>query len=487
MGGRKLEQRALSRKQRRILTVALVPLFMSLISVSIVNVVLPSVQESIGASDSGLQWVLSGYALAFGVLLVPAGRAGDLYGRGRLFIVGVGLFGVASLVAGLAPDEIVLNIARVFMGFGSGLLNPQSIGLIQQYFDGEQRGRAFGMFGSVVGVSVAIGPVLGGLFIAVLGPDWGWRTSFLINVPTAAAAILTAAVWLPASSWRALPEALGPGQSRGRPDLDPVGILLLGLATLAIMLPFLQSGAGWWIWTLVGVGILAAVLWLRWEARYKARGRSPMVDLNLFRIRSFANGSLLIGIYFTGMTSVWVIVALYMQLGQGYTALEAGLVGLPSAIFSAVSAALAGRRVVRVGRRLVLGGMAVLLLGVASSVLVIILHDRLGISIWWLLLSLSFVGMGQGHVVSPNQTLTLRQVPLSYAGSAAGVLQTGQRMGTAVGIAMNTALLFAVQAAFGWTTAAVVVFAAIAAIVLISSVVGVVDYQQERRAPGIES
>lgn len=184
---------------------------------------------------------------------------------------------------------------------------------------------------------------------------------------------------------------------------------------------------------------------------------------------------------------MWVIVALYMQLGQGYTALEAGLVGLPSAIFSAVSAALAGRGVVRVGRRLVLGGMAVLLLGVASSVLVIILHDRLGISIWWLLLSLSFVGMGQGHVVSPNQTLTLRQVPLSYAGSAAGVLQTGQRMGTAVGIAMNTALLFAVQAAFGWTTAAVVVFAAIAAIVLISSVVGVVDYQQERRAPGIES
>lgn len=460
---------------------ALVPLFMSLVSVSIVNVVLPAIQTGIDASSSGLQWVLSGYALAFGVLLVPAGRAGDLFGRGRLFVLGVGLFGTASLVASLAPDEVVLNVARVFMGFGSGLLNPQSIGLIQQYFDGEQRGRAFGMFGSVVGVSVALGPVLGGSFIALLGEDWGWRTSFLINVPTAAAAIITAVIWLPASAWRALPQARDGGSGRARADLDPVGIILLGAAILAIMLPFLQSGAGWWIWTLVGAGVLVVLLWLRWESRYKARGRAPMVDTALFRIRSFANGSLLIGLYFTGMTSVWVVIALYLQLGQGYTALQAGLMGLPSAIFSAASAAVAGRRVVRVGRRLVLAGMGVLLLGLAASVAVILLHNYAGISIWWLLLSLAFVGMGQGHVVSPNQTLTLRAVPLSYAGSAAGVLQTGQRIGTAVGIAMITALLFGMQGVFGWTVAAVSAFTTIAVIILTSAVVGVIDYRQERR------
>src|SRR5699024_961288 len=110
-----------------------------------------------------------------------AGRAGDLYGRARLFILGLALFGLASLAAGLAPNEFILNIARAFMGFGAGFLNPQTVGLVQQYFQGEQRGRAFGLFGSMVGVSVAIGPVLGGTLIAVLGPDLGWRSAFLIN------------------------------------------------------------------------------------------------------------------------------------------------------------------------------------------------------------------------------------------------------------------------------------------------------------------
>src|SRR5690625_551356 len=478
-GGRHDEAK-LSRDQQQLLGVALVPLFMSLLSVSIVNVVLPSIQWSIGASNTGLQWVLTGYTLAFGVLLVPAGRAGDLYGRARLFILGLSLFGLASLVAGFAPNEWVLNIARVFMGFGSGFLNPQTVGLVQQYFQGEQRGRAFGMFGAMVGVSVAIGPVLGGVLIAVLGPDWGWRSAFLINVPIAVIAIITAVTWLPASAWHALPEALQGNPKGKHPDLDPVGIVLLAAATLAIMLPFLQSGAGSWIWALLGLAAILGFLWIRWEGRYKAQGRSPIVDLALFRTHSFANGSLLIGLYFTGMTSVWVVMALYLQLGQGYSALEAGLVGLPSAIMSAVAASIAGRHVVRVGRAIVLFGISMLLVGLASSGVVLLLHDRLGISIWWLLASMAFIGFGQGNTVSPNQTLALREVPLTYAGSAGGVMQTGQRIGTAVGIALNTAILFAAEAAFGWTPAILIAFGSIAILVVLSGVVGIVDLRQER-------
>lgn len=468
-------------EQRRILTVALVPLFMSLLSVSIVNVVLPSVETSLDASPTALQWVLSGYTLAFGVLLVPAGRAGDLYGRARLFVLGVGLFGLASLLAGLAPNELVLNIARIFMGFGSGFLNPQTVGLIQQYFQGEQRGRAFGLFGSVVGVSVAIGPLLGGLLIELLGAEWGWRSSFLINVPIAAVAVLTAARWLPASSWQAASEVTDAVPGQRRPDLDPVGILLLGVATLSLMLPFLQSAAGLWIWALLPVAIALLVAWVRWEGRYKRRGRTPMVDLDLFRTRSFSNGSLLIGIYFTGMTSVWVVVAIYMQSGLGYTALHAGFIGLPSAILSAISSAVAGQFVVRMGRKIVLYGIASLLVGLSSSIAVIILHQSAGLNIWWLLLSMSFVGMGQGSVVSPNQTLSLMRVPLVYAGSAGGVMQTGQRIGTAVGIAAITALFFAVQSVHGWTAAAVTAFATITGVILVSAAVGFVDLIQERR------
>ncbi|MGC0142104.1 MFS transporter [Pseudactinotalea sp. Z1732] len=471
----------LSRDQRQLLAVVLVPLFMSLLSVSIVNVVLPSIQISIGASNTGLQWVLTGYTLAFGVFLVPAGRAGDLYGRARLFLAGLVLFGLASLAASLAPNEMVLNIARVFMGFGSGFLNPQTVGLVQQFFQGEQRGRAFGLFGSIVGVSVAIGPILGGGLIALLGPDWGWRAAFLINVPIAAIGVITAFIWLPSSAWRALPEALDNSVKGKRPDLDPVGLVLLTGATLAIMLPFLQAGAGGWIWSLLGLAAVLVFLWLRWERRYKDRGRSPMVDLALFRIRTFANGALLIGLYFTGMTSVWVVVALYLQLGQGYSALEAGLVGLPSAITSAIAAAIAGRYVVRVGRIIVLFGIGMLLVGVAGSGMVLVLHERLGISIWWLLLSMAFIGFGQGNVVSPNQTLSLREVPLSYAGSAGGVMQTGQRIGTAVGIALNTAIFFAAKAVWGWTPAILLAFASIAIIVIVSAGVGVRDWVQDRQ------
>lgn len=507
--------------QRTVLAITLVPLFMSLLSVSIVNVVLPSIEIGLGASASGLQWVLTGYTLAFGVVLVAAGRAGDLFGRAPMFVAGVALFGLSSLVAGFAPNEVVLNIARVVMGFGSGFLNPQTVGLIQQYFQGAQRGRAFGLFGAVVGISVAIGPVLGGVLVALLGADWGWRSSFLINVPFAVVSILFAVRSLPRSAWRALPdadptppeaagaptgpeapapasEAAGPAsppaastsppagsggrpRSRRLPDLDPVGMVLLALGTLAVMIPFLQFSAGPWVWSILGLGVLLVVAWVRWEAAYKRRGRAPMVDLRLFATRSFANGSLLIALYFMGMTSVWVVGAIFLQSGLGRTALEAGLVGLPAAILSALSSAVAGRHVFRIGRPIVLGGIAILLLGLVTSI-VVVLHDRAGTSIWWLLLTLSFVGLGQGATISPNQTLTLADVPLRYAGSAGGVLQTGQRIGTAIGLALITAVFFAVQGQAGWTAAFVWAYLVIIAIVAASGVVGIVDQVQARRA-----
>jgi MFS family permease len=136
--------------QRRVLPVILVPAFMSLLSVSIVNVTLPAIETTLDTGTSGLQWIVSGYALVFGVLLVSAGRAGDIWGRGKLFVAGLVVFGLGSLLAGLAPSILVLNLARVVMGLGSGLLNPQVTGMIQQFFSGELRGRAFGLFGGVL-------------------------------------------------------------------------------------------------------------------------------------------------------------------------------------------------------------------------------------------------------------------------------------------------------------------------------------------------
>ena len=472
----------------RLLPTLLIPAFVTLLAVSSVNVILPAVSHSLSSGTAGLQLVVSGYALVFGVALVPAGRAGDVMGRGRLFVIGMLLFGVGSLASGLAPDVVTLNLARVVMGVGSGLLNPQVTGMIQQYYSGEARGRAFGLFGAVIGVSVALGPVLSGGFIGWLGDDWGWRASFLINVPLTLAGIWAARRYLPASAWyrgsgteqadRA--EAIGAAR-RGGVDLDPVGMGLLAVGTLLIMIPFMEASAGTWIWGLEAAGIGVIGVWVAWEKRYRARGGAPMVDLSLLAIPSFAYGSLAIAVYFLGYTSVWIIVAQYVQAGLGSTALASGLIGVPAALAGSIAAAVAGRRVIRVGRAMVLGGMVLGMAGLLGSIGIMHMHARAGWSPWWLTLTLLVLGVGQGLVVSPNQTLSLADVPLEYAGAAGGILQTGERIGASIGIAVITGLTFRVSHSSGWEVAAQAGLLAVVATIAVAAGVAVIDLRLARR------
>ena len=462
----------------RILMVLLAAIFMSLISVSIVNVALPAIQEGVGANESDLQWVLSGYALTFGVVLAAAGRAGDVMGRGGIFLVGVLIFTLSSVAASFAPSAEWLILARFAQGVGSGLLNPQGVGMIQQYFRGAERGRAFGYFGSAVGVSVAIGPVLGGLLIDVGGPDLGWRLTFLVNVPIGILTIVLALLWFPKPLLQR--SALTGSVVSTLRSLDPIGALLLGLAVLAILWPFMEARSAALTWLLFPVGVLMIYVWVRWERYYKHSGREPMVDLNIFRTRSFSNGTLIVGLYFLGMTSIWVLVALYMQQGAGRSALEAGMVGLPSAVLSALAANWAGRRVLRLGRRLVIGGLYLALIGLGLSAAVIFLHEAVGLSIWWLLLTLSLIGVAQGTVISPNQTLTLAEVPLRYAGSSGAIMQTGQRMGTSIGIAVITAAVFAALQVTSWSNATALGFALIAGVILVALAVAYKDLHDRR-------
>ena len=472
----------------RLLPTLLIPAFVSLLAVSSVNVILPAVSHSLSAGTAGLQLVVSGYALVFGVVLVPAGRAGDVMGRGRLFVIGMLLFGAGSLASGLAPDVVTLNLARVVMGVGSGLLNPQVTGMIQQYYTGEARGRAFGLFGAVIGVSVALGPVLSGGFIGWLGDDRGWRASFLINVPLTLAGVWAARRYLLASAWRRgsdtgqteRAEATGAAH-RGGVDLDPVGMGLLAVGTLLIMIPFMEASAGTWIWGLevAGIGVIGA--WVAWEKRYRARGGAPMVDLSLLAIPSFAYGSLAIAVYFLGYTSVWIIVAQYIQAGLGSTALASGLVGVPAALAGSIAAAVAGRRVIRVGRVMVLGGMVLGVAGLLASIGIMHMHARAGWSPWWLTLTLLVLGVGQGLVVSPNQTLSLADVPLEYAGAAGGILQTGERIGASIGIAVITGLTFRVSHSSGWEVAAQAGLLAVVAAIAVAAGVAVIDLRLARR------
>ena len=457
----------------------LIPAFVTLLAVSSVNVILPAVSQDLSAGTAGLQLVVSGYSLVFGVVLVPAGRAGDVMGRGRIFVIGMILFGVGSLASGLAPDIVTLNLARVVMGVGSGLLNPQVAGMIQQYYSGESRGRAFGLFGAVIGVSVAVGPVLSGGLIGWLGDDWGWRASFLINVPLVLLGVWAAHRYLPDSAWHR--QDGGSGAGRDRVDLDPVGMVLLAAGTLLIMIPFMEASAGAWVWGLEAAGIGIVSAWVVWERRYRARGGAPMVDLSLLAIPSFAYGSLAIAVYFLGYTSVWIIVAQYVQAGLGSTALVSGAVGVPAALAGSVAAAVAGRRVIRVGRVMVLGGMAAGMAGLLASVGIIHMHARAGWSPWWLTLTLLLLGVGQGLVVSPNQTLSLVDVPLEYAGAAGGILQTGERIGTSIGIAAITGLTFRVSHSSGWDVAAQAGLLAVVAAISVSAAVAAVDLRLAAR------
>ena len=472
----------------RLLPTLLIPAFVTLLAVSSVNVILPAVSHSLSAGTTGLQLVVSGYALVFGVALVPAGRAGDVMGRGRLFVIGMLLFGVGALASGLAPDVVTLNLARVVMGVGSGLLNPQVTGMIQQYYSGEARGRAFGLFGAVIGVSVALGPVLSGGFIGWLGDDWGWRASFLINVPLALAGIWAAHRYLPASAWgrgsgtdqTGRAHATGAAHRSGV-DLDPVGMGLLAAGTLLIMIPFMEASASAWIWGLEAAGIGVVSAWVAWEKRYRARGGAPMVDLSLLTIPSFAYGSLAIAVYFLGYTCVWVIVAQYIQAGLGSTALASGLIGVPAALAASITAAVAGRRVIRVGRVMVLGGMVLGMVGLLGSIGVMHMHARAGWSPWWLTLTLLVLGVGQGLVVSPNQALSLADVPLEYAGAAGGILQTGERIGASIGIAAVMGLTFRVSHSSGWEAAAQAGLLAVVAAIAVSAGVAVIDLRVAKR------
>ncbi|WP_050526094.1 MFS transporter [Pseudorhodobacter aquimaris] len=460
----------------RILSVLLVTIFMTLVSVSIVNVALPSIRHGLNASEADMQWVLSGYALTFGVVLVAAGRAGDIMGRGGLFLIGVTIFTLASIAAGMAPNAEWLNGARFVQGIGSGLLNPQGLGMIQHYFRGGARGRAFGYFGTTVGLSVAIGPVLGGLLIELGGADLGWRLTFLVNVPIGVLAITLGLLWFPRPLISRLPRT-----GSGLRSLDPVGAVLLGLAVLAVLFPFMEGRGGALIWLLLPAGLVLVWLWVRWERRYAGLGLSPMVDLKIFSTRSYTNGIGIMALYFMGVTSVWVLVALYVQEGDGKTALQSAAFGIPAALLSAYAAHWAGKRVARIGRKLVVAGLLIGLFGLGLSILVVILVEAGLLSIWWLMGALSFVGVAQGMVISPNQTLTLAEVPLEYAGSSGAIMQTGQRIGTAIGIAVITAAVFATLAVSSWGTAMIMGLALVALVVMLALLVALKDLRDRKQ------
>ncbi|WP_281367894.1 MFS transporter [Nonomuraea typhae] len=423
------------------LGVCLTAAFMSGLDVSIVNVALPSIEQSLHATEDGLQWVLSGYALTFGLLLVPAGRLGDARSRRTMFMIGVTLFTLASTACGFAPTTHLLIAARLVQGIGAGLLNPQVSGLIQQMFQGQERGRAFGAFGATMGVATAAGPAIGGALVTLFGAEYGWRWVFLVNLPIGV-------ILLPLA-WKLLP-APGPALRRRQQSMDPVGVFLLGLGVFGLLLPFIQQHQ--WDsqakWLLVPAALLTLTAFVTWERHY---GREPLVQLDLFSRRSYRLGAAIGMLYFAGFTGIPFTYTLFLQSGLGYTPLEAGLAITPFALGSALAALAGGRLVARAGRRVVAAGLTIVLAGLAATIAVTFLAPAAGLG-WYTAPTLLVTGLGSGLVISPNQAITLSEVPPEHGGSAAGVLQTGQRLGTSFGIAATGSIFFGAVGE-GWPAA----------------------------------
>lgn len=464
----------------------MIPLAMAMMAVSSINVCLPTIETGLGATDSQLQWLLSGYALTFGITLVPFGRLGDVLGRSSLWIFGLTIFTLASAACGFAQDSKFLVIARICQGIGSGLFNPQTTGMIQQYFSGIGRARAYGIFGMVISASVALGPASSGILIKMVGSHDGWRAAFLWNVPLGLLGILMACFWFPFEKERThlrqrrelkQAAALADGEKASRPklglDLDPVGMVMLAIGVLCMMFPFM-SHPDPRIWLLLIGGPVFFTLWVVWENSYKKRGKSPIVDLNLFKHLSFSFGTATSATMFLGSTSIFAVMALFLQSGNGIPAFEAGFIGVPNAIASACGSYLSGKRALAIGRKIIPFSLSLILIGPIGAIALSYAFLHWGWSFWFIAIPLGIQGFGQGSMGACNQTLAMLDIPSEDGGTAGGIKTTAERIATAVGTAVITAVFFGFSAT-SWGVGLTAAYLCAAALILVAVFVALAD------------
>jgi EmrB/QacA subfamily drug resistance transporter len=427
------------RRAWQALIVLLAGMFIALLDTTIVNVALPSIRTSLDASEATLSWIISGYALAFGLVLIPAGRLGDRIGHKWVFFTGLALFTAASVACGLAQNDLQLIVARVVQGFAGGIFVPAVTAFIQLLFPAQSRGRAFAIMGAVIGVSTALGPIIGGLIIEAFGEESGWRLVFGVNLPIGIVALIAAAILLPNGS--DVKAAKG-----AKAGIDVVGLVLLSAALIALLVPLIEGeDQGWPIWTFVTLvaGALLVVAFAFWEVAYTKRGNSALVPPHLFSHPAFTGGTILALVYFAAFTSIFFVISLLWQSGLGHTALESGLVSIPFAIGSIIGSSQSNRLTARLGRNVLVVGVGLLAVGLVAVFVLLLTVAGEDLTSWMLLLPLLVAGLGNGLFIAPNAQFIVATVDRSEAGGASGVIGVMQRIGSAVGIAVVGSVLFA--------------------------------------------
>ncbi|WP_377270018.1 MFS transporter [Peterkaempfera sp. SMS 1(5)a] len=415
------------------LLVLLVAAFLDMLDSTVANVAAPSMQRSLGAGYSAIQWVLVGYQLAFALLLILGGRLGDIFGRKKIFLVGVAGFTLSSLASGVSQEPWQLVAARVAQGAFAGVMVPQVMSIIHVTFSAKEKGAAFAMYGTISGLAATIGLAAGGLLV-----DWNlfgldWRLIFLINVPVGIAGLIYGS--------RVIAESKAPHALR----LDGLGLLLATLGMVLFIFPLLQGRElGWPVAGFVAMGVSVPVLvgFVLWQRHRIRVDGSPLVELGLFRIRSFSAGLATNLAFYIGMGMFSIGWTLYMQIGQGWTPVHAGLTSLffcIGAFISSTGSLIA--LVPKFGRKVLHIGAVILTLGLLGYIWVAG-HYGSAIHSWQLGLPLFLIGIGFGAVATPLPVIVVTDVPHKDAGSASGLVHTDIQLGFAVGGALISVIFF---------------------------------------------
>ena len=402
-------------------------LFMLMLDNTVVNVALPSIQRGLHASLASLEWTVNAYTLTLAVLLVTGGRLGDIFGRRRMFLFGVVVFGVSSLVLGFAPNDTWLVAFRAVQGVGAAFMMPATLSIITQAFPAEQRGTAIGTWAGVSALALAIGPVVGGF----LTEDVSWRAIFFINPPIAVVAV---AVTLFATR-----------ESRDETvdkTVDYAGIATITIGLTALVLALVEAHSwGWGSPAIISLLALAAVALIAF-VMIERRVRAPIVNFVFFRSRTFVGANLVAFLISFAMFAQFFFLTLYLQNILHYSALQTGVRFLPATVLIIIMGPLAGRLTDRVGPR------PLMTLGLLVVACALAIQSRLTVHTGYGLLLPGFVlmGLGMGLVMSPMSTAAMNSVDQTKAGAAAGLLSMIRMVGSTFGVAVIGALVTTIGA-----------------------------------------
>ncbi len=398
-------------------------LFMIMLDNTVVNVALPSIQRDLGVGLSELEWIVSGYALTFAALMLIGGKLADAYGRRLIFVIGIVVFTVASLLCGLSTTGHELIAARVLQGSGAALMSPATLSIIAATFPPRQRGTAIGIWAGVSALALAIGPLIGGL----LTEHAGWNWIFFVNVPVGILGI--------AASFLLIDESRDPTHER----LDLPGLATSAIGLFALTYGLIEANAfGWGSTRIIGAFVVAVVALASFVV-LERRQRAPMLDLTLFRNRTYVGANLVILLVALAMFGVFFFVSLYMQNILGYSAVQAGAAFLPMTILIILVAPIAGRVSDRYGSRgLMTTGMVLL-----SAQLLYFSQLDASATFWTLLPGLVLGGVGMSLTMTPSTAAATRAVPVEKAGVGSAVLQALRQVGGSLGIAFMGAIMAA--------------------------------------------